>query len=564
MLIRKTRRLGLSSLTFHNDAKLAVRASIFSHRFFFNSAAKKFRSRVSSNPIAIDKRFMSIDLYNSEFKEMRGPKLAVLEKSYNYLRSLPEHERPDFSKTLFICGEHLLDSTISLFEYYIKLGAKPENIYVIGKSYSNNLTVIEKLKELKIQYVENDEQDTLGVFSESYDSDIAEMIKQICARFNESSSLGKPNIDGVIVADDGGHVLAKIRSNKFLRTQLKYIVGIEQTSSGVDVSRETQYPVIEVASSAAKKLLEPAMVSEKTMSVVQKKLSELSEWKTNTYKDTGGYKKDFTEYFSLDKQPRCGIIGIGNIGIAILDGLIKMGYRQFTIFDLSIEKAKEVEEAYRARYGDLLQIDHAHRVSGIFFSADIIAGCTGKDITSEPEVMDAFRLTKTPKILFSCASKDKEFLTLLKYIQTSRRSSTDPLEDILFQNGYQAPLLIFRGGFPLNFDNSEVSVPNDLIQIIRGIKLLAAFQAYKMLANLRETKGLACENYKLDPRLQKIAIEAFLEDQPGAREKYCAEKGHSKLTDAEELGKLSSGKPYHMELPSPQKSSDISLKPGKR
>ena len=464
-----------------------------------------------------------------------GPRLPVLDAAYHHL--IARSDQPDFSKTLFICGEHLLETTVSLLEMYIKLGAKPENIYVTGKTYSNNAQVIEQLNQLKIQHIPNDEQDTLGAFSGGYDCDIAEMLKKISDRFK--NNLERSRIDGVIVADDGGHVLEKIRLTKAFRVLFKHIVGIEQTSSGVAAAKETQYPVIELATCATKNLLEPKMVSDAIAKRVKKKLS--CEWREEDYPDLAG--TDFSKFFRGNDR-RCGIIGTGNIGLAVLNSLIEMGYKKFLIYDANFDKARKITEEYQKKYPEL-NIVSVHCISNVL-SADIIAGCTGTDITQDVRAMDAFAISERPKILFSCSSKDKEFLTLLKYIHSHRRSTTDPLDDIVFKNGFKAPLLILRGGFPLNFDNSPSSVPADLIQVIRGIKLMAAFQAYKMLNDVRDNT-LACENYQLNPELQKVVIDAFLEHRAEDARLYCAEQDYYKLQDIDEIKKLSGGLFYPME-----------------
>jgi hypothetical protein len=468
--------------------------------------------------------------------QLLGPRLPVLEEAYRYLITRPD--KPDFSRTLFVCGEHLLETTVSLLEMYIRLGAKPENIYVVGKSYSNNADVIQQLHRLKINHVPNNEQDTLGSFSIGYDGDIAEMLKRVTNRFKNPSKRSK--IDGVIVADDGGHVLEKIHHTKAFRTLFKYVVGIEQTSSGIIASKETPYPVIELATSATKNLLEPKMVSSTIATIVKKKLA--SEWKTEYYPELAG--TNFSQFFRYDHHNhRCGIIGVGSIGLAVLNSLIEIGYKKFLIYDANFNRASRIVKEYQERYPDLTIVNVHSGAAALY--ADVIAGCTGTDVTNDPHAMDVFAVSETPKILFSCASKDKEFLNLLKYIHSNRRNTTNPLDDIVFKNGFRAPLLILRGGFPLNFDNSLSSVPRHLIQVIRGIKLMAAFQAYKMLSDARNDT-FACKNYQLNPELQKVVIDAFLEDQPDAAQRYCMEENIHKLKNIEEIRKLSGGFSYSM------------------
>src|SRR3990167_6297266 len=52
-------------------------------------------------------------------QESLGPVLPVLKAVYNHVQTLPFEI--DLSKTLFICGQHLLNTTVSLFELLMRL-----------------------------------------------------------------------------------------------------------------------------------------------------------------------------------------------------------------------------------------------------------------------------------------------------------------------------------------------------------------------------------------------------------------------------------------------------------
>src|SRR4051794_1700295 len=62
---------------------------------------------------------------------------------------------PVFQSTVFVCVQHLLETTGSLFESLIALGARPERIVVLGKLYSTNIAVAERLRQLGIQVLES-------------------------------------------------------------------------------------------------------------------------------------------------------------------------------------------------------------------------------------------------------------------------------------------------------------------------------------------------------------------------------------------------------------------------
>lgn len=243
------------------------------------------------------------------------PDLFVLNQIYNRVKSAPEEERPDFSNIVFACGQHLLNTTGSLFRMLIKLGARSENIFVIGKSYSNSAAVITGLKtQLDIQNVyEGTPRDEWGNFAEVYSHDVHDMWRDIEVHIDRARTNNKP-IKDVIVLDDGGHVLKEMTSK--IRATCKCI-GIEQTSSGIGSAKRSPFPVIQVASSAIKNWCEPPMVSERVALKVKEKITEILGSNPN-----------------LLSQVKYGIVGFGHIGKAVLEELRTLpSFKSIIIFD---------------------------------------------------------------------------------------------------------------------------------------------------------------------------------------------------------------------------------------
>jgi len=460
--------------------------------------------------------------------QLRIPRLPVLDA---LLASAKSSElKPNFKNFIFVCGQHLLSSTASLIKWIMDLGGQGENIFIVGKSYSNNIEVIEWLKSLGVQHIPTSEQDSLGRFVDAYEDDIREMWAKVSDRLKKLNPL-----EGVIVLDDGGHVLAKMPAK--IRRNHKCIMGIEQTSSGIASAQATQYSTIQVASSAIKGLVEPPMIAEIVADKLVEKLSLIQNGKLELdlveKEKSETSRKEMIDYFAkMDPSVESGstlcygIVGYGHIGKAVLNRLIQRGNKHFIIFDTDATKHQDIQELARIHDITILPVKNLTALA----NADIIIGCTGKDITADKDEM--FQAIRTPKILISCSSKDSEFHSLLSYIQSTHRGITfNPLSDRLFKNGFGNPLLVVKGGMPINFDGTHKSVPVHDIQVIRGLKAQAILQCYEMI------QGWKKADHTPSPRSYKLTVQGQLEvfsewiKDPKATKKYW-EPFKERLTEA--------------------------------
>lgn len=397
----------------------------------------------------------------------------------------------NFQKTLFVCGQHLLSTTVNLFQAFIDLGAKPENICVVGKSYSTNPEVVTQLKEMSIYVQPTSEQLTLGGFNSAYNSDITAMWEHAFTHISHNSQ----SIENIIVLDDGGHVSGDmpVKIQKFCRpneSSSPRIVCIEQTSSGLETTQALPFPTIEVATSTIKNLLEPKKVAKKCAKEIIKNIQQLRA----AYPEITIPAAD---------QLVVGIAGLGKIGKAMLEEVLKYkaaGYCNFVIYDKNEEKRIICQKEFAQLPG--VVIEPVETLSALFNAADIIIGATGTDITANS--LECFRTKRTHTILVSCSSKDQEFRTLLNHIQTKSRSAqVEPLKNILFQNSFKASLILLRGGTPIGFTNeSEPTSPQDAIFICAS-KLMACVQAKHMI----NVPTIQPENYMLLPEFQEVVLE---------------------------------------------------------
>lgn len=395
------------------------------------------------------------------FNTCLSPKLPLLEAMMDAINPTA---LLNLDNVAVIGVQHMLFTTASLIEILIKLGIQPKNMYFMGKNYSTCGEVVEHLCALGVQCQQPLPQENLGDFSNHFKFNVSRLWRQ----FTHDLAIRK--FTALIILDDGATCLSTFPTEiiKFLP-----VIGIEQTTHGIKHPevRTLPFPLIEVASSAVKQYLESPLIAN---TVIEK----------------------LTHFFPLfDNKLRCGVVGLGVIGVAITKKLLALGFSVST-YDKSHEKN--------------LSIAHAARltsVQALIQSTDYIFGCTGEDMTKDLDL----EALSGKKYFISCSSKDVEFLTLLKHIAVSQNSQNKTKQNVLDDIEYQAgnmEIKIFKGGFPVNLDHSGESVPAHNIQLTRALLFGAVIQGIATLTDHQDDQGK--NRHMLDPVVQKFIVANWL------------------------------------------------------
>lgn len=421
--------------------------------------------------------FAPTTLVTRSFSQLREP-LPVLNELTARIQQDPD--KPSLEKTLVVYIHHALGTSVDVVESLISLKAKPEHIFVLGKSYSQNEDVVRQMKDMKVHYKDCSPQVGLGGFSRYFISDINNLWAEVSAKLEQS---GK-KVERVIIADHGGHAVASVPADILLKY---HVVGIEKTTAGLKhpYTHALPFPLLEVASCTAKTLFESPLIAKALVS----KLSPIIPLQNDNI--------------------ACGVVGYGSIGKALVQQLLDLGHK-VVVYDRDDRKLRDVPEGVIA----------TNSLSGILSAADYIFGCTGTDITEDN--IDAFRLCRTPKTLVSCSSEDIEFCSLLCHIQRrlNGKVAYTPLVDQTYETDFKAPITIVKGGFPANFDLSGESVPARDIQLTRTLVLAGIYQAMKILdvlasgqddARYNADKDAFTSHHMLDPRLQEMILHQFFQ-----------------------------------------------------
>jgi S-adenosylhomocysteine hydrolase len=364
-----------------------------------------------------------------------------------------------FGDILFVCVQHLLDTTLSLLEAMVQLGSQPSNIHIMGKLYSSSQEVIDKIIVLGYQYHYSSQQKELATFKECFKRDMSRMWEEVCIELHHRQ------IKQIIILDDGGMCITSIPAEL---TQKYRVIGVEQTSSGLAHIARYQpcFPIIEVSSSAAKQVIESHMIA-----------------------DTVEYKLIPVLPFLKMKPAICAVIGLGAIGRAITQKLISLGY-SVVVYDKVFNKGLHVPG-----------VEQLNNIGDAVMVADYIFGCTGEDIS---EGIDFSRVTKD-KIFISYSSQDIEFCSLLNLIQSVVGSDVvEIMGTIKYKLPNKALITVLNGGFPINFDRTSKSVGAHNIQLTRGLLLCGLVQA---ALSAFEDKF---NSYMLHPQMQNYVVMNWL------------------------------------------------------
>lgn len=392
------------------------------------------------------------------------PKYFVLEQlliNHQTLKRLDEF--------YIIAVQHLLRSTGSLFETIIRYGIKPQNIFLTGKIYSTNFETSEKLKRLGINVVESTIPDKLGYYISFLEKDVKFMWKELIKVLTPGAK--------IIILDDGGFVLKNVPDEVLSRYK---VFGIEQTTSGVRLQKSFKnFPVIHVATSAAKRIIEPPIVSEAVKIQLGKKIKEL-------------------------KPDVIGIIGYGNVGKAIAIEFQKR--YKILIYDSDKDLKKEKEE----------NIHFCRTQDELFSRSHVIIGATGHDISN----LKWLNNINGNKTLISVSSGDIEFNRILRNCKSQLIEKLEsPLQDLRIRtkNGYT--LQILRGGLVANFTGKPDSSPGPIIQMTRGLLFSAVVQIIEDQHKIDKRFGPII----LRPSLQKEVVSFWLHNQPNRADDYSGE-----------------------------------------
>jgi hypothetical protein len=154
-------------------------------------------------------------------------------------------------------------------------------MFFAGKPYSTSHTVAEAIGDLGINLIPTIIPKIIGQYQASCYEGLDKMWQLFIYK------LKSQDVERIIILDDGGRALETMPT--FLRYDYA-VAAIEQTRGGLYSSALTElpFPLIEVASSAVKRMVEPPLITEAILRRVHPIITALGvKKKTNNFRCSG-------------------------------------------------------------------------------------------------------------------------------------------------------------------------------------------------------------------------------------------------------------------------------------
>ena len=378
--------------------------------------------------------------------------------------------------TAIVAVQHMLWQTHDLFEAVSSLGAKRENIFALGKVYSNSPFILAALRNRGINVVESTSPPA-GEFERAFQDDVNRLWEVV------RRGLAQRRIRRILILDDGGKCCTSIPPDLLTRYA---VAGVEQTSFGIFVFEETPPPfaVISWARSAVKRHIGGPLFSECLLAKVQ---SQFLRGKTLTGENVG-------------------IIGLGSIGAALAN-LIERQHNRVIFFDP--DPAYEVP-AYLSR-----RVTRVNSLRELMLRCDYVFGCSGRRPFKHEWPLPYRAGIK----LFSASGGDQEFGAIITDLKTRATFNiTSSTRDVYCEDGPSGPIFIAYLGYPYNFVSRDVeAVPTFIVQIETGGLLAGLIQARTHLRLCEEGRATNTGIQRVSPEVQRFVYETWLRAMKDAR-----------------------------------------------
>ncbi|HKG58137.1 MAG TPA: NAD(P)-dependent oxidoreductase [Pyrinomonadaceae bacterium] len=399
---------------------------------------------------------------------MQHSQLAPLEVTHALLdRALAAQFTFD-EDTALVAVQHMLEQTVDLFETIAAMGVRRQNIFALGKVYSNSSVVIQTLRNRGVTVVESIMPEP-GEFDHYFERDCRRLWQVV------AEVLARRRIKRILVLDDGGFCITTVPPELLSRYSM---CGVEQTSLGMFLFEEKPPPfaVISWARTAVKLEIGGPIFSQCLIDRLTTGLRE--RW--------------------VFQREQLGLIGLGSIGRAMASLAAREGKRVF-FYDPRTDL--HICPTLRRHITRLESLEE------LMMRCDCVIGCSGRN-----PFRNNWPLNHKPGIrLLSGSGGDQEFGPIINYLKTKPDFHVDENTwDVTSQMGPCGPIQIAYFGYPYNFvSRAPEAVPTRIVQLETGGLLAALIQAGMYLKLCEE--GVACNRgiHRVSPEAQSFVFKEW-------------------------------------------------------
>jgi len=329
------------------------------------------------------------------------------------------YRKTDLEGVQILWVQHILWTTRAMFEFLVRNhNLDPASVHLLGKCYSTHPETWNKMREIWMHIHERSIHFDRRYWFDTYH-------RVACVDLLENSWINRKR--PTIIVDDWGELIYQTIQRDF-DWRMKTYAAIEQTSSWYTrnkkifhpfwgYEREPEFRLINIARSEAKLILETPHIIDAIVSEFRKKIL----------------------HHNLVPQ-KILVIWMGIIGTALVK---KLQSEWFDVECFDKHSGQHLTEAVK--------------------TSNVIFGTTGDNILPEIEVF-----LQENTMLISCSSSDREFgWRILK--ERYPWDIIDCHKDLELDRG----IILVNGGFPINFNWEEHSVPPKKIQLTRALIMAA-------------------------------------------------------------------------------------------
>ena len=378
--------------------------------------------------------------------------------------------------TAIVAVQHMLWQTVDLLAALAGLGVKRENIFALGKVYSNSPVVLGTLRDRGITVVDSNFPSP-GQFERYFEFDVVRLWEIV------TRSLAHRDVKRILVLDDGGKCITTVPPEILQRYD---VCGVEQTSFGMFQFEEQPPPfaVMSWARTAVKLNIGGPIFSHCLLNKFESRV-------------LGG---------DVLTGANIGVIGLGSIGGAMAN-LTARQQNNVLFYDpnVNLQVPPQLD-------GRIARVDSLEE---LLLRCDYVFGCSGRQ-----PFKDQWPLKYKPGIkLFSASGGDQEFGPIILDLRARAGFTVAPLTwDIFHGNGPCGPISIAYLGYPYNFVSRDIeAVPTAVVQLETGGLLAAMIQARNHLTLCETGRAENTGIHRISPEAQNFVYRRWLTMMKGKR-----------------------------------------------
>jgi len=400
---------------------------------------------------------------------MQYSQLSPLEVTHSLLDRALAAQFSLEEDTALIAVQHMLEQTVNLFDTVAGMGVRYENIFALGKVYSNSCVVIKTLRNRGVTVVDSTMPQP-GKFDQYFEQD-CKRLWQVAAE-----ALARRRIKRILVLDDGGFCITTVPPELLRRYSM---CGVEQTSLGMFLFEEKPPPfaVISWARAAVKLEIGGPIFSQCLIDRLTTGLRE--RW--------------------AFQREQLGLIGLGSIGRAMANLAAREGKR---VFFYDPRKDLQICPMLKRHISRLDSLEE------LMMRCDCVIGCSGRNPFKNNWPLNH----KSGIRLLSGSGGDQEFGPIINYLKTKPDFHVDEKTwEVRSELGPCGPIQIAYLGYPYNFvSRAPEAVPTRIVQLETGGLLAALIEARMYLKLCEEGRARNSGMHRVSPGAQSFVYDEWL------------------------------------------------------